>query len=312
MKKLILFCLLLSGLKAFSQAPVIISQPYNFLKYGIFQDSLLSNQIIPSGDSSHKVPTTAYIKKYYNGVASFNGRSGIVAPLVGDYSSFYYPLSSNPAGYFTLATPNQTVTQTPAFSHGLSVDTLGGNNGIILKNQQSIVYQKGSGGFQWFEGYSTLYNGLVFSTTGQPAWIMQNGGIIAEESGGLIVDTLAKVSQLRGLAPSTINLQTVATNGNSFTGQIQSQSFGATGTAGAGFMQLAYQSALSSTPPTGFGNISLDAVGSETIVKANGNYRKLHFTLGSNIDTYYPYLATSHLEIVHIQCLRIYHLLVAH
>jgi hypothetical protein len=38
-----------------------------------------------------------------SGVLSFNGRVGAVAPIVADYSSFYYPLSSNPAGYLTAA-----------------------------------------------------------------------------------------------------------------------------------------------------------------------------------------------------------------
>jgi hypothetical protein len=38
-----------------------------------------------------------------SGVLSFNGRVGAVAPMGADYSSFYYPLSSNPAGYLTAA-----------------------------------------------------------------------------------------------------------------------------------------------------------------------------------------------------------------
>ncbi len=37
------------------------------------------------------------------GVLSFNGRVGAVSPILGDYSGFYYPLSTNPAGYLTSA-----------------------------------------------------------------------------------------------------------------------------------------------------------------------------------------------------------------
>jgi hypothetical protein len=36
-----------------------------------------------------------------SGVTLFNGRNGAVVPLIGDYASFYYPLSSNPSGYIT-------------------------------------------------------------------------------------------------------------------------------------------------------------------------------------------------------------------
>lgn len=93
------------------------------------------------------------------GVTSFNGRSGIVVPLTGDYNSFYYPLSSNPAnystyhftgttsqytdgtgayqtfpsltGFLTLGSPNQTVTQVPTFSNGLNTNYLQLTNGAV-------------------------------------------------------------------------------------------------------------------------------------------------------------------------------------
>jgi hypothetical protein len=38
------------------------------------------------------------------GVTSFNSRTGVITPLVGDYSGFYYPISSNPSNYLTTTT----------------------------------------------------------------------------------------------------------------------------------------------------------------------------------------------------------------
>lgn len=62
----------------------------------------------PTGTTSQYIRGDGSLATFIGGgVTSFNSRTGAITPLTGDYSSFYYPLSTNPAGYSTF-TPSGT------------------------------------------------------------------------------------------------------------------------------------------------------------------------------------------------------------
>lgn len=110
MKKLFTIILLFISIKTFAQSPVIISQPYKFQKWVSVQDSLLSNQIIPSGDSSHTVVNTWYLKRYFQPKGT-----GMVYPGAGI-------ALSNGTAWATPITDNSSNWNT-AYSNTLSLQT---------------------------------------------------------------------------------------------------------------------------------------------------------------------------------------------
>lgn len=63
MKKLLTLILLLP---LFAKSQVIVSQPQNFTKYIIVKDSTIAQNTISNSDSSHLVPTTAWVKRNQN------------------------------------------------------------------------------------------------------------------------------------------------------------------------------------------------------------------------------------------------------
>lgn len=69
---------------------------------------------------------------------------------------------------------------------------------------------------------------------------------------------------------STPTLQTVATAGNSFSGQLIPNSIAINGTAGTGFIDLATQSTDPTTPPSGHNYIFADASGRFSVKGSNG------------------------------------------
>jgi hypothetical protein len=68
MKKIFLLILLLP---CFAKAQVIVSQPQNFIKYTITKDSIIAQNTISGSDSSHLVPTTAWVKRNKNSGVEF-------------------------------------------------------------------------------------------------------------------------------------------------------------------------------------------------------------------------------------------------
>lgn len=80
------------------------------------------------------------------GVTSFNTRTGPVVPVSSDYSSFYYPLSSNPSGYITSSSIGTMATQ-----NSNNVNITGGS----ISGVSGVVTQ---GGTNTFTGSNT-HNG---------------------------------------------------------------------------------------------------------------------------------------------------------
>lgn len=83
------------------------------------------------------------------GVVSFNGRPGVVTSQVGDYSSFYYPLSGNPSNFVTSAslTNFAALNANNTFTSSISTYTTGSNitmQGSTVGDQRLQV--SGAGG----------------------------------------------------------------------------------------------------------------------------------------------------------------------
>lgn len=90
MKRILLVVLLFVCFKASAQ--VIVSQPQNFLKYIIAQDSAMSNQVISSGDSSHNLVNSRWVKQNFQQSAS----SGVTKfPLTFTYGFLGQPIVFN-------------------------------------------------------------------------------------------------------------------------------------------------------------------------------------------------------------------------
>lgn len=120
------------------------------LGWWLYADSLMVKRMIASAAG---------------GVTSFNSRTGAVVPLVGDYSSFYYPLSSNPAGYSTF-TPsgtslqyirgNGTYATFPAYALKAYVDSL--NAAIFTNDHTYSGIATHTGGDVYNNATSLIYN----------------------------------------------------------------------------------------------------------------------------------------------------------
>lgn len=110
------------------------------LGWWLYADSLMVKRMIASAAG---------------GVTSFNSRTGAVVPLVGDYSSFYYPLSSNPAGYL--------------ISSALTPYAL----------DNSVVHLSGS---ETIAGIKTVANGIIINHGTSPVSISSDGDISTSAS----------------------------------------------------------------------------------------------------------------------------------
>lgn len=112
---------------------------------------------------------------------------------------------------------------------------------------------------------------LKFSSVGKLLTTPEDGAV--EYNGthfyGTVGSTRYQLDQQSG-GGGTPSLQSVATVGNSYTGQIQANSFSIIGTAGAGYNDLLAQSSPPSTPASGHQYVYADASGRWTIVGSNG------------------------------------------
>lgn len=73
------------------------TDPY-YTSYGAQKATTITINGVTQDLSANRTWTVA------GGLTSFNSRTGAITPLVGDYSGFYYPLSSNPSNYLTTTT----------------------------------------------------------------------------------------------------------------------------------------------------------------------------------------------------------------
>lgn len=114
-------------------------------------------------------------------VTSFNTRTGTVAPLIGDYSAFYYPLSGNPSAFLTAET-DPTV---PAYSKSLSAFS------VVKTSTDALYYPiptgttgqyiRGNGTLATFPtGVSSFSNdaGYLTNATGDVRYPQLSGGYV--------------------------------------------------------------------------------------------------------------------------------------
>lgn len=173
-----------------------------------------------------------------SGVTSFNSRTGVVIPLIGDYSAFYEvlshkvqnPLDSSTTNYFSTAAVQQRLRLNPLYINP-------------------------------FTGHGTLADPYNLITTGA----VTNGSSTVITSGGVYN------AFLNYTPTSSNNLQAVTNVGNTTTLGISSLNYTLTGTAGTGYMILPTQSVLPSNPASGNHAIFTNTAGQFTILGSNGN-----------------------------------------
>lgn len=90
-------------------------------------------------------------------VTSVFGRSGAVSAQSSDYSSFYYPLSSNPAGYVTNSALSAYAPLSGATFTGDVIRSSGGfsglqSNAVVLGNSSTGIFNTGSSNFGFQSG----------------------------------------------------------------------------------------------------------------------------------------------------------------
>lgn len=156
MRKLLTVLILFISGVAFAQTTPTTPPPANpqlMSTNTVYQDAVTKKYYVYNGSTflwrqlTDSLEVKRMIEAAAGGVTSFNGRSGAVVPLTGDYSSFYYPLSSNPAGYLTSTSlapyvPYTGATGDVVTTHDISANSF--NSGVQLTNNEHAYLKQGS------------------------------------------------------------------------------------------------------------------------------------------------------------------------